>query len=146
MCRRPGKGSYSSSLTGVSAGLVSARGLWWIGQFRVLQQVFHCHWRCGAKAHCRMTSMEFGDDVMSESALVCPQSRNDHLVSFREEAVFDAPDQRHFRLKVVTLLWSLSINRVDHCSQAPHRLTLRHTWPKLLYPVRRGYQVTHGVL
>ena len=34
----------------------------------VLQQVLHCHWRCAAGAHCRVTEMGLGEHVVSESA------------------------------------------------------------------------------
>ena len=34
-----------------------------------------------------MTNMELGEDVMSESAVACPQSSDDHLVLIRKEVV-----------------------------------------------------------
>ena len=34
-----------------------------------------------------MTNMELGKHVISESAVACPQSDNDHLVFSREEVV-----------------------------------------------------------
>ena len=51
----------------------------------VLQQVLYCHWRCSPGVYCRMTSMELGGDVMSESVVTCPQSHNDHLVFSRKD-------------------------------------------------------------
>ena len=49
----------------------------------VLQQVIYYRWRCAAGPHCRVTNMELGEHVMSESAVACPQSHNDHLVFSR---------------------------------------------------------------
>ena len=49
--------------------------------------VCQCHWRCTAGAHCRMTSMKLGEYVMFESAVACPQPRNDHLIFFTKEVV-----------------------------------------------------------
>ena len=52
----------------------------------VLQQVLHCHWRCVGGARCRIINMEFGEHVMSESAVACPQSHHHDLVFSLEEA------------------------------------------------------------
>ena len=54
----------------------------------VLQQVFYCHWRCGAGAHREMTNVELGVHVMSESAMVCPQFQSGHLVFSRKEVIY----------------------------------------------------------
>ena len=46
-----------------------------VGQ-TVLQQVLYCHWRCAAGAHGRMTNIELGEHVMSESVMTRPRSHN----------------------------------------------------------------------
>ena len=68
---------------------VRGPGLCWkvlVGR-TVLQQVFHCHWSCPAGAHCRMTTKELDEHVMSESAVTCPHFHNNHLVFPRKEDV-----------------------------------------------------------
>ena len=54
----------------------------------VLQHVLYCHWRCDAEAQNRMSRVELGEHVMSEYAVACPQSHNNHLVFSRKQVVW----------------------------------------------------------
>ena len=77
--RSSGKGPWSFSLT-----RVSARRFWCVWQFcsRCCSDIWDV-----TGAHCRMTRMELGEHVMSESAETCPWPHNGHLVFSREEVV-----------------------------------------------------------
>ena len=53
----------------------------------VLQQVLHCRWGCAVGTRCTMTNMKLGKPVMSETAVVCVHSHNNHLVLSGKEIV-----------------------------------------------------------
>ena len=67
--------------------MIPAPGLCWkvlVGR-TVVPQVLYCHWKRATAALCRLTDLELGEHVMSESAVACPQSHTDHLVFSRKE-------------------------------------------------------------
>ena len=47
--------------------------------------MLYCHWKCAAGAHCRLTNTALDEHAMSEFAMACPQSHDDHLVFSRKE-------------------------------------------------------------